>query len=50
MSGARSDLFLLFGFVFLAAESSDAVRCRLRGLRVERLPWTDASGENMSHK
>ena len=30
-----------------ATESSDPVRCRLRGLRAAMLAWTEASGENM---
>ena len=31
----------------MAAEPSEVVRCRLRGLRTETLPWTDAPGENI---
>lgn len=49
VSGASEDLFLLLGSCLVAIESSEAVRCRLRGLRPELL-CSVASLENMAER
>lgn len=48
VSEAKPDRRTLFGFCLRATESSDPVRCRLRGLRAATLAGTAVSGENMA--